>query len=211
MEEKNVTKMSLSTFFLILAIIAIIVMGIFIYKLNNDKTAEIQKSTELQSQVNSLTVTVNDLQGRINKVSETANQENKNETTNNAVKVQENNSKDSNNENINKKTISGKFAQNSPDDKSGYWFDAGEYWFKNDGTVENVSTVSYSGIYKINGNIISIHWTEVDDEDIKVSERKDTEILIKDDNTLLLLDYKKEDNNPICWVSGSVFYRQNSN
>ena len=36
MEEKKVTKISLSTFFLILAIIAIIVMGIFIYKLNND-------------------------------------------------------------------------------------------------------------------------------------------------------------------------------
>ena len=54
MKEKNFTKISLSTFFLILAIIAIIVMGIFIYKLNNDKTAEIQKSTELQTQVNSL-------------------------------------------------------------------------------------------------------------------------------------------------------------
>ena len=62
MEEKNVTKISLSTFFLILAIIAIIVMGIFIYKLNNDKTAEIQKSTELQAQVNSLNGTVSDLQ-----------------------------------------------------------------------------------------------------------------------------------------------------
>ncbi|MBQ9658209.1 MAG: hypothetical protein IJV31_05525 [Clostridia bacterium] len=73
MEEKNVTKISLSTFFLILAIIAIIVMGIFIYKLNNDKTAEIQKSTELQSQVNSLNGTVSDLQGKINKVSETIN------------------------------------------------------------------------------------------------------------------------------------------
>ena len=73
MEEKNVTKISLSTFFLILAIIAIIVMGIFIYKLNNDKTAEIQKSTELQSQVNSLNGTVSDLQEKINKVSETIN------------------------------------------------------------------------------------------------------------------------------------------
>lgn len=73
MEEKNVTKISLSTFLLIIAIIAIIVMSVFIYKLNNDKTTEIQKSTELQSQVNSLTGTVNDLQGKINKVSETVN------------------------------------------------------------------------------------------------------------------------------------------
>ena len=73
MEEKNATKISLSTFFLILAIIAIIVMGIFIYKLNNDKTAEIQKSTELQAQVDSLNGTVSDLQGKINNISETIN------------------------------------------------------------------------------------------------------------------------------------------
>ena len=75
MEEKKVTKISLSTFFLILAIIAIIVMGIFIYKLNNDKIVEIQKSTELQAKVNSLNGTVSKLQGKINKVSETVNAE----------------------------------------------------------------------------------------------------------------------------------------
>lgn len=73
MEEKKVTKISLSTFFLILAIIAIIVMGIFIYKLNNDKIAEIQKSTELQSQVNILNGTVSQLQGKIDNISETIN------------------------------------------------------------------------------------------------------------------------------------------
>lgn len=75
MEEKKVTKISLSTFFLILAIIAIIVMGIFIYKLNNDKTVEIQKSTELQAKVNSLNGTVSKLQEKINKLSETVNAE----------------------------------------------------------------------------------------------------------------------------------------
>ena len=73
MEEKNLTKISLSTFLLIIAIIAIIVMGIFIYKLNNDKTTEIQKSTQLQSQVNSLNGTVSDLQGKINSISNTIN------------------------------------------------------------------------------------------------------------------------------------------
>ncbi len=87
MKEKNVTKISLSTFFLILAIIAIIVMGIFIYKLNNDKTAEIQKSTELQSQVNNLNGTVSDLQGKINSISETinSNEINKNTVTDNTT------------------------------------------------------------------------------------------------------------------------------
>ena len=85
MEEKNVTKISLSTFFLFFLIIAIIVMGIYTYKLNNDKSTEIQKSTELQSQVNSLTSTVSDLQGKIDKVSETVNSNSSagNTTTNN--------------------------------------------------------------------------------------------------------------------------------
>ena len=54
MEEKNATKISLSTFFLILAVITIIVMGIFIYKLNNDKTIESSKVSELSSRIANL-------------------------------------------------------------------------------------------------------------------------------------------------------------
>lgn len=73
MEEKNITKISLSTFFLILAVIVIIVMGIFIYKINNDKNTEIKKSTELQAQVSSLNGTVSELQEKINSISETIN------------------------------------------------------------------------------------------------------------------------------------------
>lgn len=73
MKEKKVTKISLSTFFLILSLIVIIVMGIFIYKLNNDKTIEIQKSADLQAQVNSLNGTVSNLQGKINSISNTLN------------------------------------------------------------------------------------------------------------------------------------------
>ncbi len=73
MEEKNRTKGSISTFLLIIAIIAIIVMGVFIYKLNNDKIAETQKATELQSQVESLNTTVDELQGKIESFSNTIN------------------------------------------------------------------------------------------------------------------------------------------
>ena len=62
MEEKQASKISLSTFLLIITIITIIIMGIFIYKLNNDKTKEMQKSANLQAQVNNLNGTVNDLQ-----------------------------------------------------------------------------------------------------------------------------------------------------
>lgn len=60
-------------------------MGIFIYKLNNDKIAEIQKSTELQSQVNILNGTVSRLQEKIDNISETINNNSsaKNTTTTN--------------------------------------------------------------------------------------------------------------------------------
>lgn len=70
MKEKKVTKISLSTFLLLLSIIAIIIMGMFIYKINNDKATEIQKSIDLQAQVNGLNGTINELQDKINKVSE---------------------------------------------------------------------------------------------------------------------------------------------
>lgn len=73
MEEKKTIKISVSTFFLIIAIIAICVMGFFIYKLNNDKLIEQRKSSELQSQVTSLNGTVSELQGKINSISSTIN------------------------------------------------------------------------------------------------------------------------------------------
>jgi len=91
MKEKNDTKISLSTFLLIIAIIAIIVMGVFIYKLNNEKNIEIQKSADLQTQVSSLNNTVNSLQSKINTISETVNDngstQNINTTNNNGDKA----------------------------------------------------------------------------------------------------------------------------
>ena len=73
MEEKASTKISLSTFLLVIATIAIVIMGVFIYKLNNEKTIETQKPADLQTQVSSLNSTVNNLQSKINTISETVN------------------------------------------------------------------------------------------------------------------------------------------
>ena len=71
MKEKNSTKISVLIVLLIIAIIAIIVMGVFIYKLSSEKETNVQKSEELQSQVNSLNETIDDLQEKINTISET--------------------------------------------------------------------------------------------------------------------------------------------
>ena len=49
MEEKKTIKISMSTFFLIIAIIAICVMGFFIYKLNDEKNTATEQLTTLNS------------------------------------------------------------------------------------------------------------------------------------------------------------------
>lgn len=91
MEEKKTIKVGLSAFFLILAVIAIIVMGIYISKLKNDKNMAIQKSNELQTQVTSLSTTVNDLQGKIDKVSETIKTDTKKESVESKTYTSNNN------------------------------------------------------------------------------------------------------------------------
>lgn len=64
MEEKK--KISLSTFFLILAIIVILAMGYFIY---NEKINTTEKIADLNNQINNLESTVNSLQETNNNIS----------------------------------------------------------------------------------------------------------------------------------------------
>ncbi len=70
MEGKKGIRISLSTLLLFIAIIAIVIMGITIYELKSDKLMEVQKSTELQSQVESLNETVSNLQTKIDSISD---------------------------------------------------------------------------------------------------------------------------------------------
>ena len=177
MEEKKVTKISLSTIFLILAIIAIIVMGIFIYKLNNDKTAEIQKSTELQSQVNSLNDTVSDLQEKITSISETINSNNSKDNTTLSNEATNANNSSLTNEVSNSKTeerdykdviLNGRYA--IPNTDSGWEFtkDGKAYSWGN----MNVMKGTYETTEK---NSVKIHYTENkvwDDETGKESSEK---------------------------------------
>lgn len=81
MEEKKVRKISLSTFFLILALIIIVVMAIFMYKFYNEKIDANEKATELQTQVSNLNGTVGNLQGKIDAISGTINSNNSTENT----------------------------------------------------------------------------------------------------------------------------------
>lgn len=73
MEEKKVTKINLSTFILILALIVIVVMAIFIYKFYTEKVDATEKSTELQGQISNLNETISNLQGKLDEISSTIN------------------------------------------------------------------------------------------------------------------------------------------
>lgn len=80
MEEKKSIKVSLSTVFLILAIIAIIVMACYIYL---DKTNSNKEIAELEANAVNMQNTINDLQGKINSISNTINSDKVSDDKNN--------------------------------------------------------------------------------------------------------------------------------
>lgn len=154
MEEKN-KKISISTILLIISIIALIVMGVFIYKLNNDKNAEIQKSTELQAKVADLNTTVSELQGKINSISETINSNNLNEIQNNSNEVQNTSNKSSNDNSKDYEDIilNGTYA--FPNSDVSYSFS------KNGEATFDTNPASSSGTYKTTGkNSVEAHYTQ---------------------------------------------------
>ena len=76
MKEKNVTKINLSTFFLIIAIVVIAILSMCILKLYNEKKEETIKAIELQSQVNILEKESNDAQEKLDDIKEIINSKN---------------------------------------------------------------------------------------------------------------------------------------
>lgn len=75
MEEKKVTKISLSTFFLILAIIAICIMGYFLYDSNAKANDMISKERELNAKISNLE---DDIASKKTQINATVNSENTN-------------------------------------------------------------------------------------------------------------------------------------
>ncbi len=80
--EGEKKKSSLSTFLLFLAIVIIIALGCYIYKLYYEKTIAYEKIADLNSQIDSMKNNVDELQGTINNISNTINNS-KNKTEDN--------------------------------------------------------------------------------------------------------------------------------
>lgn len=81
MKEKEAIKISLSTFFLILAVIAIVIMGYFIFILNSEKNSETEKVSKLNNQISELEEKSSNLQEKIDNISNTINSNTTNESS----------------------------------------------------------------------------------------------------------------------------------
>lgn len=66
MEEKNQITISLSTLFLIIAIIIILIMGYFIYQLSNNKNELNNKISNLETEINKLNTSKNITSNNLN-------------------------------------------------------------------------------------------------------------------------------------------------
>lgn len=84
MEEKKSSKVSLPTFFLILAIIVIIIMGYYIYNISAQNKAANEELNALNAEISNLKNSVKDYQEKIDSISNTLNSENTNNTTKNS-------------------------------------------------------------------------------------------------------------------------------
>lgn len=135
MEEKKVIKISLSTFFLILAII-VIIMGVFIYKLYNEKSIDTKKTTELQAKVDNLNGTLSELQEKNNNISNTLNSNTIN--TDNAT-----NTINSTNNNLSTNSSSSKYSEITKT-------------LTNNDLLSVTDAVNNNGTYTLKGKIITV-------------------------------------------------------
>lgn len=101
MEDKQVTKISLSTFFLLLAILAIVVMGIFLFKFYIENSELSEKSTKQDEKISNLQNNVDNLTSQLNQISTLDNKSNvdsENVTNNISTNTTTTTKKDSNNQ-----------------------------------------------------------------------------------------------------------------
>ena len=158
-------KVSILAIMLVIAFIAIAVMGVFMYKILNDKTAESKRADELQIQMNDLDKTVSELQSKLDSVSNIINSETSDDTTKESTSYR----------------IQGRYVLNPEDAPNS---ELGEYTF--DGNKVTYGRISSSeGTFKIEGNKIMITYTKSFDPDGNVVETASAEeLIIEDENNI---------------------------
>lgn len=155
MKEKKPITVSLSTVFLILAIIAIIIMGIAIYLILNQKTQSDEKVTELSSEVNKMEITINNLEKQLE--NETASNKEKNVTTNETSTTTNTTTNTKNTVKTGEYTIDG--IEVSPDPEN-YGIASITIKENNKFTIDMPLGTSYDGTYSLNGSKLTCNATE---------------------------------------------------
>lgn len=169
MKEKD-SNTNLVIILLILAIIIIIVMGIFLYKIYNEKLEETEKSVKLQEQIDNLNYTATSLQEKIDSISKITTSE----KSNDGESTEERTSSEIN-------ILDGKYVDNQELEAYIYEFSGNN--------VSAGALATYYGTYKINGNKVKITYTKAEDpEGNKMDDFPDgqtVELTILDENILV--------------------------
>ncbi len=203
MEEKKGIKVKLITILLVIAVIVIVVMGFVIYKLSSDKASAIQKSTDLQSQVDSLSKDLGTLQGKIDDITNIINDEEKDSSDDAKDKSNDKSDdkgsddkesddddsgdKDSGDESGKKEytsdDIQGTYEQTNPDADS----EGCSYVFSGN-TVTCETLGSQKGTFKVEGNKVKITYIKFYDPEgnamDSTRENNKEELTISNENVL---------------------------
>lgn len=187
MEEKKKVKIGLSTFFLIVVIIVIIIMGYYIYNLNQEKVKAEEKVSNQNEEINKLKDASANLQEKIDIISNTINnntKEDKNKTEKDSQEKKSNFTiEDSNDmggdvdlQEQNRKKISGKWYYTSAKLNgkevslrevfgSGIAYGTGTLTLNSDGTFENImpgvssSEIETTGKFYLNKDSLDLEYT----------------------------------------------------
>lgn len=155
MKEKKEIKISLTTLFLIIAIILIVIMGIYIFNLYKAN----QKS---ESSINELNTKINVLENSIKESKDEENIANTNNQINSNNIV--NNSNESND--VNYKIDGNYYEKNAQCDEP-------SYTFSENGKVTYGSLWMCNGTYTIDKDVINIKFTSAEDPDGNKAKVKD--------------------------------------
>lgn len=190
MEEKKTTKISLSTFFLILAIIAICVMGYFLYASNAKTNDMISKEEELNAKIAKLENEIVNKQTQITQINSSKNNANsENVSSNEASNTATNNSAAKNI--LTFSSLSGIYVGDAkvepgttPDGATEvtlYLYENGSFNYKDDPGLDS----GHVGYYTFNDNNLILHEVLACGNDIGRTITSDTITLkINSDNSL---------------------------
>ena len=149
MKENENGSINIMSLLLFIALVIIVIMGVFMFKISNEKDIEVKKSEALQAEVDTLKNNVNDLQGKIDTISATINPNTKSENKS---------EKDTSNEEFEDVVLDGKYRIVGEASE--------QFWvFTKDGKAaySNINSTDIGTYKTIKENYVEINYTKEKD------------------------------------------------